>query len=144
MAIEKNNLLNDVIDKAKDFIETTKGHWDHIQWNDLLSNFQEKGSQLSDEAKHRFGEVLEGIKGIYSEAKDVTAISQSLNTIKEQAIEFVHSHKEGWDHAAWEELLANLRSSGVDLNRNATAYLGNMLEALKRLNQVKPDQSDSR
>ncbi len=138
MATDNFKPINDMLDKARKFVEEQKGQWDHLQWNQLLNDLQKKGLELSDEAKHRFGEVLEGMKGIYHQASQTEGVSKVLNTIKEQAIEFVQANKNGWDHSAWEKLLADIKSSGVNLTDETRTYLGNLVEALRKLSNTNP------
>ena len=139
MANDALQSIKDMLDKGKSFIEEKKGEWDHIQWDSLLNDVQSKGSQLTDEAKHRFGEALEGMKGIYVEMGKTDEVAKTLTTIKDATIKFVTAHKEGWDHVAWEQFLADLQKSGVSLTDSTKAYLGNMVEAARKLYQAKSD-----
>ena len=58
MANDPFQSIKELLESGKTFIEEKKGQWDHIQWDSLLSDLQTKGANLTDEAKHRFGEAL--------------------------------------------------------------------------------------
>lgn len=127
------NLLTDMLNQAKKFIEEQQGKWEHSEWVELLAKVQKKGVELSDEAKHRFGEVLEGMKAIYHELGQTQKVGEVLNTIKEKSLNFVERNRHGWDHAAWEEFVKDIENSGIELTEAMKTYLGHVIEALKKL-----------
>ncbi len=44
---------------------------------------------------------------------------------------FVEKQKGRWDHAAWEKLVNDVSTTGVDMTDDTRRHLGNMLEAVK-------------
>ncbi|MCB1145603.1 MAG: hypothetical protein KDK38_02280 [Leptospiraceae bacterium] len=140
MANDPFQSIKELLESGKTFIEEKKGQWDHIQWDSLLSDLQTKGANLTDEAKHRFGEALEGLKGIYGEVNKTEEVAKVLGSVKDQTLKFVQAHKDGWDHVAWEQFLAEIQQSGVNLTESTKAYLGNLVEAVRRLYAAKNDQ----
>lgn len=46
--------------------------------------------------------------------------------------DFVASRKGVWDHAAWLDFVSNIQKKGFDLSEEMQAYLGEVLEAMKR------------
>lgn len=44
---------------------------------------------------------------------------------------FVEKQKGRWDHAAWEKLVSDVSTTGVDMTDDTRRHLGNMLEAVK-------------
>lgn len=125
--------LQSLLDSGKAFVEEKKGEWDHIQWDQLLSDIQKNGEQLTDEAKHRFGEILEGLKGIYNEAGKTEGVAKTLDQVKNKVVDFVKANSNGWDQAAWESFLAEIQNSGVTLTNETRAYLSNIAEAARKL-----------
>lgn len=122
-----------MLEKGRKFVEEQKGQWEHIQWDELLGDLQSKGGQLTDEAKHRFGEALEGMKNIYGEMAQTEGVKNSLSKIKDHTVKFVSAHKDGWDHKAWEKLLEDLNKEGIVLTEQTKKYLGNLVEATQKL-----------
>ena len=44
---------------------------------------------------------------------------------------FVEKQKGRWDHAAWEKLVKDVSTTGVEMTDDTRRHLGNMLEAVK-------------
>lgn len=122
-----------MLDKAKAFVEEKKGEWDHIQWDQLLNDLQSQGVKLTDEAKSRFGEILEGLKGVYSEAAKTEGVAKTLTEVKDQVVTFVQANSSGWDQAAWDSFVQNIQKKGVELSGEGQKYLGNIAEAAKKI-----------
>ncbi|MBF0566248.1 MAG: hypothetical protein HQK89_13510 [Nitrospirae bacterium] len=60
------NIMLGVSENTIDFIKTTKGMWDHNNWESFLKGLQTKGLQLNEETTTYVGGVLEAAKELYS------------------------------------------------------------------------------
>ncbi len=49
------------------------------------------------------------------------------------ASEFVKKQKGVWDHIEWEKFVKDIQQKGVDLTEDTKAYLGGILDAVKKL-----------
>lgn len=54
-----------------------------------------------------------------------------IDDLVSRTSEFVEKQKGRWDHAAWEKLVKDVASHGVEMSDDARRHLGNMLEAVK-------------
>lgn len=55
----------------------------------------------------------------------------SIDDLVSRTSEFVEKQKGRWDHAAWEKLVKDVSSHGIEMSDDARRHLGNMLEAVK-------------
>ncbi len=54
-----------------------------------------------------------------------------IDDLVSQASKFVDKQKGRWDHAAWEKLLKDVSSTGIEMSDDTRRHLGNMLESVK-------------
>jgi hypothetical protein len=54
-----------------------------------------------------------------------------IEDIVSRAQKFVEKQKGRWDHAAWEKLVKDVSSSGIEMSDDTRRHLGNMLESVK-------------
>ncbi|MBF0319264.1 MAG: hypothetical protein HQL01_05610 [Nitrospirae bacterium] len=55
-----------------------------------------------------------------------------FDDIIEFAAKFVEQHKGVWDHTAWTEFLSEINKKGIDVTGDMKAYMGSLLEAMKK------------
>ena len=60
----------------------------------------------------------------------------TFDEIVRLAGDFVTKQKGAWDHAAWLGFLSTLQKKGFDLTDEMQAYVGQLLEAMKRFYQA--------
>ncbi len=58
--------IGGVTEQVAKFIEKTKGKWEHIEWEEFVKNIQQKGIDLTAEAKENLGGILESTKKFYN------------------------------------------------------------------------------
>ncbi|MCG6553661.1 MAG: hypothetical protein L7F77_15155 [Candidatus Magnetominusculus sp. LBB02] len=55
-----------------------------------------------------------------------------FDEIMDAAAKFVEQQKGVWDHTAWTDFLDNISKTGVEVNAEVKAYLGTLLESMKK------------
>jgi hypothetical protein len=132
--------FDEILKRAAGFVDRQKGRWDNAEWLGFLADVRQKGTGLSKEAEDYLGQVLESMKRFYRSNGQTRGkgISEGLNGVSEQAAKFVHQSRGIWDHAAWEKFLRNVQKTGVKLSGETTTYVGEILEASKRIYEALP------
>ncbi|MBF0344983.1 MAG: hypothetical protein HQL06_12235 [Nitrospirae bacterium] len=59
-----------------------------------------------------------------------------FDELVELAAKFVEKQKGVWDHTAWLEFLAEVKKMGFETNEEMKAYLGTLLESMKKFYSV--------
>ncbi|MCI4625870.1 MAG: hypothetical protein L3V56_07900 [Candidatus Magnetoovum sp. WYHC-5] len=57
----------------------------------------------------------------------------SFEELVEYATKFVEKQGGTWDHTAWLEFLAEIQQKGVKITHEMQAYMGNVIESMKKL-----------
>ncbi len=65
-------MIGNVSDQSAKFVEKSKGTWEHLEWEKFLKDAQQRGIDLTDEAKVNLGGILESAKKFYSSLPLVT------------------------------------------------------------------------
>ncbi len=60
------NMIGNVSDQSAKFVEKSKGTWEHLEWEKFLKDAQQRGIDLTEEAKANLGGILESAKKFYS------------------------------------------------------------------------------
>ncbi len=58
--------IGNVSDQATKFIDITKGKWEHVEWEKFVKDIQQKGIDLTEEARSSLGGILESLKKLYN------------------------------------------------------------------------------
>lgn len=85
-------LMGIVSDQVAQFVEKTKGKWDHLGWEKFVKDIQKKGIDLTDETRSNLGVILESAKRFYSnlplkapevkKEKEITEVQEKPETPK--------------------------------------------------------------
>jgi len=126
--MKEKNIFNDIISSAKTFVEKQKGAWDHEKWESFLSEVQQKGFALTEEASNTVGRILESLKKIYSLHPEQT---HQYNDIATHAKNFVEKYRGLWDHEKWENLLRDFQRNGIFITEEKAQAIGSILESIK-------------
>lgn len=128
--------FDDLLKRAAGFVDRQKGRWDDAAWNGFIADVRDKGLNLTKEAEDYVGQVLESMKRFYGTSNGQDrgkSLHEALVSLSDQAAKFVEQSKGIWDHDAWEAFLKDLQDAGVKLSAETTAYVGEILEASKRV-----------
>lgn len=138
------NSFNEVINNVRDFVEDQRGKWDHIGWESFVNKLQDKGQDLTFEAKEMIGNAIESAKDLYNKLEvdqKIKPASDAFDEIINNAKNFITKQKGTWDHIKWENFLEEMKSKGVTMTDDTKSLLGSVLESLKKLyvnSQAKP------
>jgi hypothetical protein len=61
----------------------------------------------------------------------MAAKKNPIEDLVSRTSKFVEKQKGRWDHDAWEKLVKDVSSNGVEMSGDARRHLGNMVEAVK-------------
>ncbi len=127
-----------LVDLAGKFVESQKGMADHTAWSDFLSDVQKKGIELSDEMKSNLALVLESMKKVYAATEATKGMENVMSDISDHTVNFMKKTKGVWDQPGWEAYLKDLQKKGIDLTDETRSYLGEILEASRKIYSVLP------
>lgn len=125
--------INDLVGLSTKFVELHKGKWEHNDWLDFLVQVQKQGFDVNDELKSYLGSQLEALKSYYNTVSSTSGIQDAMSKVTNESIRFVTEKKGAWNHEDWEEFIGKLKKGGVTVNDEATAYVGGIVEASKKL-----------
>lgn len=125
--------LKEVVTLSEEFVEKQKGIWEHPSWLNFLLDIQRHGLGASNDLIDYYGELLEAMKGLYCTLERTRGMEIRMSDIIDRLMTFFEDHQGIWDQAAWEKLVNDIRQKEVHLTDEAEAYVGHVLEALKRL-----------
>jgi hypothetical protein len=129
-------MFDDLLKKAAGFVDRQKGRWGEAEWNGFIADMRGKGLDLTKEAEDYVGQVLESMKRFYGTSNGQDrgkSLQDALMSLSDQAAKFVEQSKGIWDHDAWEAFLKDVQDAGVKLSSETTSYVGEILEASKRV-----------
>jgi len=138
MATDKTTGYEELMKLATDFVTTQKGMWDHAAWVDFVSGLRTKGFELSGDVQTNLGNMLEGMKQLYTAAATTESVEKAIATIVDDSIAFVKRHRGGWGHAEWEDFVRTVERNTFSLSEGMVAYLGGILESTKILSTLFP------
>lgn len=130
---KKIDVVKDILEASEHFVIEQQGIWGDQEWEKHLHVLAQKGFETSKEFLGYYGDVTESMKEIYSAAAKTRNANEVLNEITTHTVAFLADEKAVWDHSAWEDFLKDLQGLGLQWNQEQTTYLGNLLEAGKRL-----------
>ena len=67
-------VFDEIFALAKNFVVKQKGEWDHIKWENFISDIEQKGVTLTEDTTKLLGSILEALKKIYFISKNVPKI----------------------------------------------------------------------
>jgi hypothetical protein len=59
--------VDDLVSRARKFVEQQRGRWDHAAWEKLVNDLSKSGVNMGDDARRHLGNMLEAVKHFYTE-----------------------------------------------------------------------------
>jgi hypothetical protein len=59
--------VDDLVSRARKFVEQQRGRWDHAAWEKLVNDLSKSGVDMGDDARRHLGNMLEAVKHFYTE-----------------------------------------------------------------------------
>jgi len=78
-----------------------------------------------------FGLAISAYSGAGSGGNTMAKSKSPIEDLVSRASKFVEKNKGRWNHDAWEKLVKDVSSTGVDMSDDTRRHLGNMLESVK-------------
>jgi len=59
--------IEEIVSRARKFVEKQRGRWDHDAWEKLVKDVSSSGIDMSDDTRRHLGNMLESVKHFYNE-----------------------------------------------------------------------------
>lgn len=123
--------LNDLIQRASDFVNENRGRWSNKQWQDFIAKNKKSGIEITDELQSYLKELVEAMKEFYHATRSTDGVSKALKSAASDTAKFVSEHKGRWTKAERKEFSNRFKSGRESLSEEAKTYLGGILDAAK-------------
>ena len=141
---EQSTRLFDLLKRSSDFVIERKGEWDHSAWTEFVASVSRGETDLNAEMQAHLGKTLEAIKSFYTATASTRGVNDAMANIMRNITQFISTHKSVWGHAEWEAFIQTVQADTVNLNEQAVAYLGGILESSKPLYSLAPPQAGTK